>query len=143
MDAVKDAGHIDVTSRETEPPHVQSKQCAIVAPVLSRIGDKWSMLVVMLLGSGPRRFNDLKRAVDGVSQRMLSLTLRRLERDGLVRRTVTPTVPPRVDYALTALGHSLRLAVDGLADWAHANHAAMAAAQGRYDAAEPARAEAT
>ncbi len=134
------AGHTDVTGRlasaTRQPAH--AGRCAIVAPVLSRIGDKWSMLVVVLLGPGPRRFNELKRAVEGVSQRMLSLTLRRLERDGLVRRTVTPTVPPRVDYALTDLGQSLRHAVDGLAGWAIANHEAMAAAQCRYDASGPA-----
>ena len=114
--------------------------CDSVAPVLARIGDKWSMLVVVLLGPGPRRFNELKRAVDGISQRMLSLTLRRLERDGIVSRSVTPTMPPRVDYALPALGHSLRRAVDALAAWARANHAAMTAAQRRYDGAgrEPA-----
>ena len=109
--------------------------CGSIAPVLARVGDKWSMLVVMLLGPGPRRFNDLKRAVDGISQRMLSLTLRRLERDGIVSRSVTPTTPPRVDYALTDLGHSLRHAVGTLSDWARANYAAIAAAQRFYDGA--------
>ena len=94
----------------------------------------------MLLGPAPRRFNDLKRAVDGISQRMLSLTLRRLERDGLVSRTVTPSVPPRVDYALTDLGQSLRAAVETLGAWARANHAAMVAAQQAYDAHNPERA---
>ncbi len=110
-------------------------ECDSVAPVLARIGDKWSMLVVVLLGPGPRRFNDLKRAVDGISQRMLSLTLRRLERDGLVSRSVTPTKPPRVDYALTELGHSLRHAVGTLAAWARVNHAAIVVAQRNYDGA--------
>ena len=75
--------------------------------MLARVGDKWSMFIVMLLGDGPVRFNELKRRVDGISQRMLSLTLRNLERDGLVSRTVTPSVPVRVDYALTDLGRSL------------------------------------
>ena len=116
-----------------EPPPCQPKQCESVAPVLARLGDKWSMLIVMLLGPGSRRFNELKRSVDGISQRMLSLTLRRLERDGLVDRKVTPTVPPRVDYALTELGQSLRAAVQTLGEWAHANHAAMAVSQRRYD----------
>ena len=111
--------------------------CAAVASVLARVGDRWSMLVVVLLGPGPRRFNELKRAVHGVSQRMLSLTLRRLERDGLVDRTVTPTVPPRVDYALTDLGQSLRLTVDGLARWAIVHRPAIAAAQQRFDAQGP------
>ena len=120
---------MDVTARELHA----GTECAKVAPVLARIGDKWSMLVVVLLGAGPRRFNDLKRAVDGISQRMLSLTLRRLERDGLVSRTVTPSVPPRVDYALTDLGRSLRSAVDTLAGWAQSNHAALVAARHRFD----------
>ena len=111
----------------------RTASCAAVGPLLARVGDKWSMLVVMLLGPGPRRFNELKRAVTGVSQRMLSLTLRRLERDGLVSRTVTPTVPPRVDYALTGLGHSLHLTVDELARWAIANRPAIIEAQRGYD----------
>ena len=114
--------------------------CAAVAPVLARVGDRWSMLVVMLPGPGPRRFNELKRAVDGVSQRMLSLTLRRLQRDGLVGRAVTPTVPPRVDHALTDLGQSLRRTVDGLAHWAIANRPAIAEAQRCFDAQEPSEA---
>jgi DNA-binding HxlR family transcriptional regulator len=87
--------------------HPVQSACARVSPVLARIGDKWTVLVVMLLGEGPRRFSEIKRAVDGISQRMLTLTLRNLERDGMVTRTVTPSIPPRVDYALTDLGRSL------------------------------------
>ena len=109
--------------------------CREVSRVLARVGDKWSILVVMLLGRGPRRFNDIKRQVDGVSQRMLTLTLRGLERDGLVRRTVTPVIPPRVDYELTPLGRSLLEPVRGLGDWAQANLAAIDAARTAYDAA--------
>jgi DNA-binding HxlR family transcriptional regulator len=75
--------------------------CRGTASVLARVGDKWSVFVIMLLGDGPRRFNELKRMVGGISQRMLTLTLRGLERDGLVTRTVFPTIPPRVDYELT------------------------------------------
>ncbi|NUR87011.1 MAG: helix-turn-helix transcriptional regulator, partial [Nonomuraea sp.] len=75
--------------------------------VLDRVGDKWSVLVMSLLGGGPKRYSELQRAIDGISQRMLTLTLRSLERDGLVTRTVTPTSPPRVDYALTAVGETL------------------------------------
>jgi DNA-binding HxlR family transcriptional regulator len=82
--------------------------CRKVSQVLARIGDKWSVLIVMLLGDGPRRFNEIKRMVGGISQRMLTLTLKGLERDGLVTRTVFPTIPPRVDYQLTDLGRSLR-----------------------------------
>ena len=93
-----------------------SENCQAVSAVLSRVGDKWSVLVVSILGRGSMRFNELKRAVDGVSQRMLTLTLRTLERDGLVMRTVYPTVPPRVEYELTALGRSLLQPVSALAD---------------------------
>ena len=106
-----------------------------VAPVLARVGDKWSMFIVMLLGDGPVRFNELKRRVEGISQRMLSLTLRNLERDGLVSRTVTPSVPVRVDYALTNLGRSLAVPVRQLGDWAQANHTAISAARGKLQAA--------
>jgi DNA-binding HxlR family transcriptional regulator len=98
-------------------PHHES-DCRGVASVLARVGDKWSVLVIMLLGDGPRRFNELKRMIGGISQRMLTLTLRGLERDGLVTRTVFPTVPPRVDYELTALGRGLSDPVMKLGEWA-------------------------
>ena len=100
--------------------------------MLARVGDKWSMFIVMLLGDGPVRFNELKRRVEGISQRMLSLTLRNLERDGLVSRTVTPSVPVRVDYALTDLGRSLAEPVKRLGEWAQAHHDDIAAARQRY-----------
>ena len=100
--------------------------------MLARVGDKWSMFIVMLLGDGPVRFNELKRRVDGISQRMLSLTLRNLERDGLVSRTVTSSVPIRVDYALTDLGRSLAVPVRQLGQWAQANHSEIAAAREQY-----------
>ncbi len=106
--------------------------CDKVAPVLARVGDKWSMFIVMLLDDGPVRFNELKRRVDGISQRMLSLSLRNLERDGLVSRTVTPSVPVRVDYALTDLGRSLAVPVRQLGDWAQAHHGEIATARARY-----------
>src|ERR1700736_5486935 len=83
------------------------EDCRAVSEVLARVGDKWTVLVVTVLGDGPKRFNELRRALGSISQRMLTLTLRGLERDGLVTRTVFPTIPPRVDYALTRLGHSL------------------------------------
>jgi DNA-binding HxlR family transcriptional regulator len=98
-------------------PH-QESDCRGVASVLARVGDKWSVLVIMLLRDGPRRFNELKRMIGGISQRMLTLTLRGLERDGLVTRTVFPTVPPRVDYELTDLGRGLSDPVMKLGAWA-------------------------
>jgi DNA-binding HxlR family transcriptional regulator len=104
-----------------------------VRDVLNRIGDKWSVLVVALLRDGPMRFNEIKRSVDGISQRMLTLTLRGLERDGLVTRTVTPTTPPRVDYELTELGSTLLGPIMSLADWAEKNRGAIQNARVRFD----------
>ena len=112
-----------------------STDCQAVSEVLSRVGDKWTVLIVNLLGEGPKRFNEIRREVDRISQRMLTLTLRALERDGLVIRTVHPTVPPSVEYRLTELGQSLRVPVDALGRWAVANQAAMADARRRFDAA--------
>jgi DNA-binding HxlR family transcriptional regulator len=107
--------------------------CRAVSDVLARVGDKWSVLVVTLLGQGPRRFNELRRAIGGISQRMLTLTLRGLERDGLVTRTVFPTVPPRVDYALTPLGRDLLEPVSALGAWAIRNQPKIASARERFD----------
>jgi DNA-binding HxlR family transcriptional regulator len=111
-----------------------SGDCRAISEVLGRIGDKWTMLVVNLLGSGPKRFSEIKRGVGGISQRMLTLTLRALERDGLVTRTVHPTVPPSVEYALTELGRSLRVPVQALGEWALRNQLTMADARRRFDA---------
>lgn len=105
-----------------------------VRDVLSRVGDKWSVLTVVLLQDGPRRFNELRRSIDGISQRMLTLTLRALERDGLVTRTVTPTTPPRVDYALTDLGRTLLGPITALAEWSEANREAIQRARELFDA---------
>ncbi|MEV4108361.1 helix-turn-helix domain-containing protein [Nonomuraea sp. NPDC049695] len=102
--------------------------------ILDRVGDKWSVLVMDLLGGGPRRYSELQRAIEGISQRMLTLTLRSLERDGLVERTVTPTSPPRVDYALTPVGRTLSAQVAGLITWAEQHREYVAAARLRYDA---------
>lgn len=107
--------------------------CRKVSQVLSRIGDKWSVLVVMQLGEKPRRFNELRRELGSISQKMLSATLRNLERDGFVSRTVTPSVPPRVDYALTDLGRDLLCPVSALGDWAIANIERIEGARQRYD----------
>ena len=114
--------HIDVTVATGLPRQPDTHQdCRGVASVLSRVGDKWSVLVIMLLRDGPRRFNELKRMINGISQRMLTLTLRGLERDGLVTRTVFPTIPPRVDYELTDLGRGLAVPVMALGEWAFAH----------------------
>ena len=107
--------------------------CQTISALLSRIGDKWTVLVVETLGKGPHRFNELRRQIPSVSQRMLTLTLRNLERDGLVNRTVTPSIPPRVDYELTKLGHSLQKPVCALAKWALDNVDSIHKAQARYD----------
>lgn len=112
----------------------KSPVCRTISALLQRIGDKWTVLVVQTLADGPRRFNELRREIPSVSQRMLTLTLRNLERDGLVSRTVTPTIPPRVDYELTALGHSLQKPICGLATWAMEHVGAIDAAQKRFDA---------
>jgi DNA-binding HxlR family transcriptional regulator len=101
--------------------------------VLSRVGDKWSVLVVSRLGDGPKRFNELRREIGGISQRMLTLTLRGLERDGLITRTVFPTVPPRVDYELTALGRDLLNPVSALGAWAIRNQPKIARAREQFD----------
>ncbi len=108
--------------------------CRAVGAILSRVGDKWSMLLVMQLADGPRRFSEIKRSIGGISQRMLTLSLRGLERDGLVTRTVTPSIPPRVDYELTALGRSLREPVGALGAWAFGHQADVEAARARFDA---------
>ncbi len=108
--------------------------CAAVSGVLSRIGDKWSVLIVMLLADGPKRFNQLRRMIGGISQRMLTLTLRGLERDGLVTRTAFPTIPPRVDYELTPLGRSLRAPVQALGAWAFEHQTTIAKAREDFDA---------
>jgi len=110
--------------------------CRAISEVLARVGDKWTVLVVSTLGDGPKRFNELRRALGSISQRMLTLTLRALERDGLMTRTVYPTIPPRVDYALTKLGRSLLEPVNGLSAWARKNRAAIDAARQRFDTAQ-------
>ena len=110
--------------------------CRTISTLLSRIGDKWTVLVVQTLGSGSKRFNELRREIPSVSQRMLTLTLRNLERDGLVSRTVTPSIPPRVDYELTELGRSLQKPIERLANWALDNVESIHEAQARFDAAQ-------
>ena len=113
-------------------PHL-TENCRAVSEVLGRVGDKWSVLIITMLGDGPRRFNELKRMVNGISQRMLTLSLRGLERDGLITRTVTPSTPPRVDYELTELGRSLLGPVSALSGWALENRQDIQKSRTRFD----------
>jgi DNA-binding HxlR family transcriptional regulator len=113
-------------------PHLHS-DCRNVASVLARVGDKWSVFVIMMLRDGPKRFNEIKRMIGGISQRMLTLTLRGLERDGLVTRTVFPTIPPRVDYELTDLGRGLSKPVIALGQWAVEHQTEIQDARMRFD----------
>jgi DNA-binding HxlR family transcriptional regulator len=106
-----------LTHELPRPVPVAELDTCPVGEVFRRLGDRWSMLVIVLLGGRAHRYNELHRAVEGISQRMLTRTLRTLEADGLVERTVHPTVPPAVEYALTPLGRSLLVPVSALADW--------------------------
>jgi DNA-binding HxlR family transcriptional regulator len=128
---LKSAGHTGGTT--TCSPAVQATVACEIRDLLDRLADKWSLLAAELLGFGTRRFSELHREIDGISQRMLTLTLRHLERDGLVQRTVYPVVPPRVDYQLTPLGASLVAAIDPLVGWARVHRDEIATARGSYD----------
>jgi DNA-binding HxlR family transcriptional regulator len=108
-------------------------ECPAVREVLNRVGDKWSVQVVALLGDGKKRFSELRRSIEGISQRMLTLTLKGLERDGLITRTVYPTIPPRVEYELTKLGRSLLVPITGLGKWAGQNRERIQVAREKYD----------
>lgn len=118
------------------PPALAGHEQCPVRHVLDRLGDAWSFLVVLHLGGGPQRFNALKRRIDGISQRMLTLTLRKLERDGLVSRRVRPTTPPQVEYDLTKLGRSLGAPINALTKWAGDHQTAIDAARAAYDKAQ-------
>ncbi len=120
----------------TIPHDIQSPDCQRVSQVLARVGEKWSILIVMTLASRPHRFSEIKRNINGISQRMLTLCLRGLERDGLVKRTVYPVVPPHVEYELTPLGHSLTEPVIALGQWAQQHIADIDAARAAFDAAQ-------
>ena len=115
------------------PRHNRKESCPAVREVLHRVGDKWSVQIVALLGDGPMRFSELRRSIEGISQRMLTLTLRGLERDGLVTRTVFPEIPPRVDYELTRLGNTLLEPIQGLAEWADRHRTSIQDARARFD----------
>ena len=107
--------------------------CRPIAHILSRVGDKWTILLLNVLGDTTMRFKDLHRAVPGISQRMLTVTLRNLERDGLIRRTVYPTIPPKVEYALSNRGRSLRCALVPIADWVTQNRDGIEQSQQQFD----------
>src|ERR1700736_2729973 len=110
-----------------------SEDCRNLSSILARVGDKWTVLIVVLLGDGPKRFNEIKRMVGGISQRMLTFTLRGLERDGLVTRTAFPTTPQRGDYELTKLGSTLWEAVEPLGSWARAHVSEILRSRKRFD----------
>lgn len=114
----------------TEETH---QVCSTMADVLNRIGDKWSVMIVGKLRGGTMRFNELRHSIDGISQRMLTLALRNLERDGLVTRTVYPEIPPRVEYKLTELGQTLTGPIDELWNWAARHREDVDAARVAYD----------
>jgi DNA-binding HxlR family transcriptional regulator len=131
MSTLLKPAHTDLTVPPRPDPNHEG--CRGVASVLSRVGDKWSVFVIMMLSDGPKRFNELKRMINGISQRMLTLTLRGLERDGLVTRTIFPTIPPRVDYELTDLGRGLSQPVEALGRWAKDHLGQITAARTRFD----------
>ena len=112
-----------------QPEH---QDCGI-RTVLDRLGERWTVMTIAELAAGPKRFRELERAIDTITQRMLTLTVRRLERDGLVSRTVTPTIPPAVTYALTARGHSFADLITGLVDWSRTNKEPIEQSQSDYD----------
>ena len=135
MDAVAARGaELEQRMREQGGHAGVADSCRPITDILTRVGDKWSVMVVMLLGNGTKRFNEMRRVIGGISQRMLTLTLRGLERDGLVTRTVFPTVPPRVDYALTDLGRSLLIPISARGAWAYGHRDAIDAARQAFDA---------
>ena len=136
--------HSNVTTGDPNPAPLERctqahREVPGIRAVHDRLGDKWSLLVIVELTHGPLRFRQLQRAVGGISQRMLTLTVRHLERDGLVRRTVYPTVPAQVDYRLTEMGASLTHLLKALADWSLAHRKDIARAQTDYDRAHPGR----
>jgi DNA-binding HxlR family transcriptional regulator len=115
------------------PRNNRVERCPAVREVLNRVGDKWSVQIVALLGDGPMRFSELRRAIEGLSQRMLTLTVRGLERDGLITRTVFPEIPPRVEYELTKLGKTLLEPIQGLAEWAEQYRTHIQEAREKFD----------
>ncbi|MFU0760899.1 helix-turn-helix transcriptional regulator [Serratia marcescens] len=124
---------MNVTPPPHEPHDLESSECQKISQVLARIGEKWSVLIIMFLSDRPHRFTELKRAINGVSQRMLTLCLRGLERDGLIKRTVYAVMPPHVEYELTPLGYSLTEPVIALGTWAKNHISDIDAAREKFD----------
>jgi DNA-binding HxlR family transcriptional regulator len=121
----------------TKPLHdLHSADCQKISQVLARVGEKWSVLIITLLAGGPHRFTEIKRSINGISQRMLTLCLRGLERDGLIKRTVIAVMPPHVEYDLTPLGRSLTKPVIALGTWANNHIADIDAARAAFDGQE-------
>ncbi|RQR23746.1 helix-turn-helix domain-containing protein [Burkholderia sp. Bp9142] len=120
----------------SHPDDSQHTDCQKIRQILARVGEKWSVLVIMLLADRPHRFTEIKNAVDGISQRMLTLCLRGLERDGLVKRTVLGVMPPHVEYELTQLGRSLTEPVFALGTWASRHIDDIDTARAAFDARE-------
>jgi len=118
-------------------PIDQHRDCRPVGEILNQIGGKWTVLIITRLAAGPLRFGELKRMVGGISQKMLTATLRDLERDGFVSRTVTPSIPPRVDYELTELGYDLQVPLAAISEWALRNRERVLAARERYEGENP------
>ncbi|MDA0638400.1 helix-turn-helix domain-containing protein [Nonomuraea sp. MCN248] len=130
----KSLGHCGDTGDDYDVLQWDTREDCEVRQILDRVADKWSLLVIALLDRRSLRFTELRRLIDGVSQRMLTRTLRHLERDGLVSRTVHPTVPPRVDYELTSLGVTLHSTIRELVVWTETHQNEIAAARTAYDA---------
>ncbi|MFI6432579.1 winged helix-turn-helix transcriptional regulator [Rhodococcus oryzae] len=129
----KEPTHCADTCGKQDPYQWDTREDCEVRQILDRIADKWSLLVIALLDRRTLRFTELRREIDGISQRMLTVTLRQLERDGLVRRTVYPVVPPRVDYALTPLGETLHETIQALVSWTELHQDEVAKARAEYD----------
>lgn len=131
---MKEPGYSRITADDGDPFQWDTREECEVRQILDRIADKWSLLVIALLDTRSMRFGELRREIDGISQRMLTHTLRQLERDGIVQRTVFPVVPPRVDYTLTPLGMSLHATIQALVTWTEAHQDEIARARIAYDA---------
>jgi DNA-binding HxlR family transcriptional regulator len=129
---------IEIGGRRGNRQSAELNSACPVRDVLDRVGDKWSALIVRELARGPLRFGMLRRAIEDISQRMLTETLRHLQRDGFISRKVIPTTPPQVEYALTEMGQSLHTALGGLALWSEQNHNAIRAARNQFDSAQSA-----
>ena len=131
-------GELPVAVCDSEPRTVGGLPSCRAREVLQRVGDKWSVLAIDLLGQGTMRFSELHRAIDGITARMLTVTLRGLERDGIVTRTIHPVIPPRVEYALTPMGRTLLDTIGQLVTWADSHLPEIDAARAAYDARHPA-----